>query len=121
MTILGLEELTVARASEGGEWSSGVFVPAEITSLTVYGSVQPVKVTGTELLPQAARTRGAMWLYVDQHTELYTVDLSWQTPPDRVTRKDGKEYEVHGVGDWTQHKAGVPHRVYVLTEVGADE
>lgn len=125
MTILGQEVLTVTRASqetgEVGEWIDGVWSPAEVSTFTIYGSVQPVKTTEVSILPQAARVKGAEWLYTDLSVELHTVNLSWQTPPDKITREGGAEYEVHSVGDWTGHKAGVPHRVYALTRIGVDE
>jgi hypothetical protein len=39
---------------------------------------------------------------------------------DRLTWH-GRSYVVHGTQDYTQHTTGIPHRRYVLEEVGGDE
>ena len=120
MTILGKEKLTVTRRT--GDYTNGAWVPVLDSTFTIKANVQPMPARQLEMLPEAARTKGAFICYADnRQTPLRVLDLTGKGMPDRVARADGRSYEVHSLGDWTSHTTGLPHRAYVLVEVGADE
>lgn len=120
MTILGLETLSVTRRK--GDYVNGAFVPVLDSVFTIRANVQPMPARQLELLPEAARTKGAFLCFADKRqTALRVLDLNGKGLPDRVARSDGRSYQVHSLGDWTSHTTGLPHRAYALVEIGSDE
>jgi hypothetical protein len=120
LTILALETLSVTRRS--GDYVSGKFVPVLDETFTIRANVQPMPARQLELLPEAARTRGAFMCFSDnRQRELRVLDQATKGLPDRVTRSNGRTYQVHSLGDWTSHTSGLPHRAYSLIAVGDDE
>lgn len=120
MTILGTEKLTITRRA--GDFVNGAFVPVLDETFTIKANVQPMPARQLEMLPEAARTKGAFICYAsNRQRALRVLDLGGKGLPDRVARGDGRSYEVHSLGDWTSHTSGLPHRAYALVEVGTDE
>jgi len=121
--MIGTETVTVTPYD--GTWVDGVFVPPAGSTFTVVASVQPVGAKMLERLPEASRTTARFLMLVEapQTTWPKTTDLtaSPRTPADRVTRSNGKTYEIGAEYDHTEHAYGLPHKAYTLHEVGADE
>lgn len=117
--VLGIEQLLVTRRVGG--YSDHEYVVAVDSTFDILISLQPVGGRILEQLPEGARTRArwAGYASIDQPV-LRGTDLATQEPPDLITR-DGVEYEVHAIADWTGHDQGLPHHAYVLMAIGDDE
>lgn len=119
--ILGERTITVTRESVSGSYQGGVYVRGTPDTFTIQGSAQPLSPKEIEFLPIGARTKAKWTLYVAAgQPELKLTDLVNQTAGDLV-EWNGQQYGVIRAGDWQGHINGVPHSVYYLVEVGADE
>ena len=119
--ILGARTYTVTRVAAGSFGSDGAWTDGATTTLSVIGSWQPTNGREVQALPEAYRTRQTAKLFCDPtQPVLYPVRVDSRQRPDVVTR-DGVAYLVVTASDWTDHAGGVPHRAYMLAEVGSDQ
>lgn len=120
MTILAQEKLLVTRDS-GGSYSGGEYSPSLQAPFSIRANVQPMSPEMAQLLPESARTSGKWVVYAAaRQPEIKTVDLVNGSQADRI-RYRGRDYVALSVADWSAHRAGIPHRAYVLTAIGEDE
>ncbi|MFA6605149.1 MAG: hypothetical protein WCS88_04085 [Patescibacteria group bacterium] len=101
-----------------GGWTAGEWVAGTPELSSVPMSVQPLNGRELQNLPEGQRTRGTFKAYT--LTELVTVQMTSPHLCDLVTWHS-RNYEVHGVEDWTAHTSGQPHFKYLLVEVAEDE
>jgi len=122
MTILAPKKFTIRRQSEAGSYVYGKWVPSTTTDqFTVIGSLQPLNAREIEMLPEGTRTKARFSFYCESNQPfLKTTDLNGQKGSDRFLW-NGNEYLVFAIGDWQLHLNGIPHKAYVLIEVGNDE
>jgi hypothetical protein len=116
MILLGATTVAITHRPGGyvdGEWVQGT---PSVTSGSL--SVQVLTARELEKLPELQRTRASFKAY--SATELQTVQMSDPHQCDLVAWH-GRNYEVHGVEDWTAHTGGLVHYKYLLVEVGEDE
>jgi hypothetical protein len=121
MAILGPQTITVER-NAAGTYVDGVYVPgAADAPFTVVGAIDVAPPRIVDMLPEAARVRARWTLYCDSlQTALKVTDLAVPRSGDKLTVR-GFSYRVTEVGDWTHHSMGVPHRQYIMLEIGDDE
>ena len=117
MTLLGQETLTVTPYTVTE--TNGVLTPSAGTPFTVKGTVLPISDRALEMLPEGARTSARFELYVEG-TSPTPQTASTGRAADR-TVWGGRTYKLIATRDYTQHTTGLPHRRYVLAEVGSDE
>ena len=118
--ILGEVRLSVVRDS-GGAYVNGQYQPSYGTPFPVWASVQPVTPETVQMLPEAARTRAKLLAYAgSEQPRIRTTDLDSGASADRVTYRN-TDFLAIEVADWTGHVAGIPHMVYGLVPIGADE
>lgn len=117
MTLLGQQSLTVTPYTVS--IVDHVPTPAAGTPYTVQGTVLPIGERTLSMLPEGSRTKARFELYVEG-TDPITKTAEAGKAADRVAWK-GRSYVVTGVQDYTQHTTGLPHRRYVMLEVGSDE
>lgn len=84
-------------------------------------SVQPVMGEVVDELPEAARRRAQLIMIVEDDPDLRITDQLLERMPDRVTRGNGRVYEIDAILDWSADVEGEPHKVATLIEVGDDE
>lgn len=73
-----------------------------------------------QLLPVGARTSAKFMVYTDDKQPELRPTVPGQSASDLIAYA-GRDFKLFELGDWTSHKAGIPHRAYVMVEVGADE
>ena len=118
--LLGTETVSVQHRTQsqvGGNFE----VSADGAAFDVVASVQPTSGEVLQMLPEAARTRGAYSVFAEGDPGIRTSDVLAGKPADRITRGNGQVLEVIQVRDWTIHARGIPHHEYICTLVGADE
>jgi hypothetical protein len=119
--MLGVGPVTVIHEDVPGNYVNGEYVRGETSRFTIEGSIMPANPKEVEILEEGAQTRARWSLYCDEYQrELKTTDLYVGAGADRVLHKD-KEYLLAKVGDWTDHEDGLPHRAYLLIEIGKNE
>ena len=118
MTLLGAQSLTVTPYT--ATLANGRYAPVAGTPYVVTGTIVPLSAMDLERLPEGARTSARFALYVEGDPAVKTTRPGAGTPADRVAW-NGKGYVVSGETDLTMHSTGLPHRSYVLSEVGDDE
>ena len=88
---------------------------------TVKGSIQPAGPAVIAQLSDLARRSAAFVMFVEGTAPaIELADPATRRPSDRVTRA-GKTYVVLKELDFTPHTTGLPHKQYVIQEVGSDE
>ena len=117
MSLLGAETLTVTPYTVS--IVDHVPTPAAGTPYTVTGSVLPIGERALQMLPEGARSSARFELYVEGTDPIPNTAEAGKAA-DRVSW-GGRSYVVTGVQDYTQHTTGLPHRRYVMLEVGSDE
>jgi hypothetical protein len=117
VTLLGQETLTVTPYTVAE--ASGVLVPSAGTPFTVIGTVLPISDRTLQMLDEGTRASARFELYVEGTDP--APDMSATGSAADRTTWNGRTYKLIGVRDYTQHTTGIPHKRYVLAEVGSDE
>ena len=121
MSLFDLIDLEVKRREEG-KTVAGVYQPGAEFPIWIKASrPQPLQPREVEQIPEWARTKARLMLFVPSgEPELTVTDIDGDRPSDRVLWL-GKRYAVIAYGDWSTFISGISHRMYVLLEQGADE
>jgi len=113
--LLGAQQVTITPQS--GSYSGGVWTSTPGASYQATATIIPAPKEELERLPEGARTKSYWLIYVEG--EELTVGSPGKAA-DRVTWQ-GRELVVIAESDYSAHASGVPHRAYLLAEVGDDE
>lgn len=116
--MIGTEWVTVTRRV--GHYLRGVWVPlGQSQKIPVLATVTPLDPRTAVLISEGMRTTARYEMYAaDGEPELRCGSVVGEQAADRVTYR-AHDYVVQSVEDMTT-TAGVPHRHYVLTEIGDD-
>ena len=118
--MLGLGKYQVIREGQG-QWQNGEYSPGQETTFDIWASIQPSGPKQVEHLPEAARINAKYVVIAqDDQPELLTTTLDQPRKGDRLVYA-GQAFAVLASSDWTAHTDGLPHRQYLLYQVGDDE
>jgi len=114
--LLGASTVTVT--PQTGAWADGEWTSSAGASYTVTATIVPIGQEDLQRLPEAARASARWMMYVEGSPSLSMGGGS--SAADRVTWQ-GRELVVVGIIDYSMHATGLPHKAYILAEVGDDE
>ncbi len=119
--MLGVKTITVNRYALAWDAAGQPVIGAPASTFTVRGSVQPLGDRVLVKLDEGTRLLARFAMYVKKgQPELHTAGKDSATLADFAVWHD-REYAIYGDQDWTDHTPGIPHRSYVLVEIGQDE
>lgn len=87
-----------------GTYVEGIYQDVILPVFNMDASVQTMKPHEMINLPEAQRTKEAIWIFSD--SQLFTVNEKTKIKADRVLWR-GDDYEIQKVEDWT--KTDLPH------------
>jgi hypothetical protein len=112
--MLGEQSYTVTRTS--GNYVAGDFVVSSSSTFVIRGSLQPLRGTDLDSLPEGERAGGLYKLYS-------TSTLRTSGTPGQMADTisvNGKALQVRTILGYQNHVTGLPHTKYLLGEPGRE-
>jgi hypothetical protein len=91
-----------------GAYVDGVWVEGEAQIVGIMGSLQPLRPTDLQLVPEGRRDSAKFRLYTDQ--KLVTTKEGSQNPD--IVSIDDSDFEIIGEAIW--QNGVIPHNIYIL-------